>query len=79
VNRLTPEKRVDTILNIDKLKSIVGPVGFYKQRLEEIIIQLGDNFKKTDPEIIKEQLEKTVVQSKTRTQVNDQWEKLLKP
>ncbi|KKU55445.1 hypothetical protein A3H89_01050 [Candidatus Amesbacteria bacterium RIFCSPLOWO2_02_FULL_48_11] len=79
LNRLTPEKRVDTILNIDKLKSIVGPVGFYKQRLEEIIIQLGDNFKKTDPEIIKEQLEKTVVQSKTRTQVNDQWEKLLKP
>lgn len=78
LDRLTPERRVDTVLNIDKLKSLVGEVKPYSKRLEEIIIELGENFKKADPALIKEQLEKTVASSKTRTVVNDNWKELLK-
>ena len=78
LNAHTPERRVDTILNNDKLVSLVGEVKPYKQRLEEIIIQLAENFKKADVELIKEQLEKTVAQTKTRAIPNNAWPNLLK-
>ena len=78
LNAHTPERRVDTILNNDKLVSLVGEVKPYKQRLEEIIIQLAENFKKADVELIKEQLEKTVAQTKTRAIPNNAWSNLLK-
>lgn len=78
LDRLTPERRVDTVLNIDKLRGFVGEVKPYKERLEEIIIELGKNFKTADPAIVREQLEKTVASSKTRTVVNDNWKDLLR-
>jgi dTDP-4-dehydrorhamnose reductase len=78
LNRLTPEKRVDTVLDISKLENIVGPVKNYETRLEEIIIDLANNFKSGDKQTIKEQLEKTVESSKTRTVVNDVWQHLLR-
>ncbi|KKR92091.1 MAG: UDP-4-keto-6-deoxyglucose-3, 5-epimerase/-4-reductase [Parcubacteria group bacterium GW2011_GWC1_43_11] len=78
LNTHTPERRVDTILNNDKLISLVGEVKPYKQRLEEIIIQLAKNFKEADPELIKVQLEKTLAQTKTRAIPNDVWPNLMK-
>jgi dTDP-4-dehydrorhamnose reductase len=77
LNQLTPEKRVGTILDVTKLESLVGEVKPYKQRLEEIIIQLGSNFKSGDKKFILDQLKLTVEQSKTRTIVNDVWRELI--
>jgi hypothetical protein len=77
LNTLTPEKRVDTVLDVTKLESIVGTVKGYQERLEEIIINLASNFKTQDKTLIKEQLEKTAASSKTRTVVNDVWTQLI--
>lgn len=77
LNVLTPEMRVDTILNVDKLESIVGSVKNYSERIEDVIIELGKNFKSQDKTLIKNELEKTVELSKTRTIVNNVWKELL--
>jgi dTDP-4-dehydrorhamnose reductase len=77
LNKLTPEKRVDTVLNINKLEKIVGPVKSYNKRLEELMFELKNNFDNSDKKILREQMIKTVTQSKTRTVINDVWEKLL--
>jgi len=78
LNARTPERRVDTILNNDKLVDLVGEVKPYRQRLEEIITQLGKNFKEADSELVKVQLEKTIAQTKTRATPNDIWPNLMK-
>lgn len=77
LNSLTPEKRVDTVLDISKLESIVGPVKGYEERLEEIIIELAKNFKTGDKKFVKEQLEKTAESTKTRTVPNEVWTELI--
>mgnify|MGYP001580356842 CR=1 FL=1 len=77
LGKLTPEIRIDTVLDVTKLESLVGKVKPYRQRVEETIIRLGKNFTTADPSLIKEQMEKTVAQSKTRTVVNDVWKQLL--
>lgn len=78
LNKLTPNKRVDTILNVNKLQSLGADVRPYKERLEEIIIQLGKNLKDMDKDELRKELEMTVSFSKQRTIVNDVWEDLLK-
>ncbi|MFZ3301931.1 MAG: sugar nucleotide-binding protein [Microgenomates group bacterium] len=77
LNTLTPEKRVDTVLDVTKLESIVGPVKEYSERLEEIIINLGQNFKTQDKAMIKTELEKTLEFTKTRTVPNEVWTELI--
>lgn len=77
LNQLTPEKRVDTVLDVARLESIVGPVKGYEERLEEIIIELANSFKNGDKAYIKEQLEKTAESTKTRTVPNDVWPELI--
>lgn len=77
LNTLTPEKRVDTVLDVTKLESIVGPVKGYEERLEEIIKELANNFKNGDKENIKTQLEKTAESTKTRTVPNEVWRELI--
>ena len=77
LNTLTPERRVDTVLDVTKLESIVGPVKSYETRLEEIIINLANNFKTVDKQVVKTEMEKTAESSKTRTVVNDVWTKLI--
>ena len=76
---ITPNKRVDTILNVDLLKSIPGiNVKTYEERLEEIIVQLSNNFKTVDAKIVNEALNTTVEASKQRAVVNEVWKKLLR-
>lgn len=77
LNTLTPEKRVDTVLDVTKLEGIVGPVKEYSERLEEIIINLGNNFKTQDKVMIKTELEKTLEFTKTRTVPNEVWTELI--
>ncbi len=78
LNKLTPETRVDTVLDNSKLQSLVPGVKPYEQRLEEIVQQLATNLKNANKDLLKEQLEKTAAQSKTRTIVNDSWQDLLR-
>lgn len=78
LNKITPNRRVDTILSVDKLEGLGIEVKPYKERLEEIIKSLGKNIKSTDKELLKRELEKTVEFSKTRTKVNSAWEGLIR-
>lgn len=79
LDKITPNKRVDTILNIDKLKSIPGiTVKPYEQRLEEIIITLGNNLKTVDKDIVNDAVNTTVTASKQRAVINDVWKNLLR-
>lgn len=78
LDNITPNRRVDTILNVDKLKNMGVSVKPYKERLEKIIKLLGENIKKSDKEFLKQELEKTVEFSKTRTKVNNAWENFIK-
>jgi len=78
LDEITPNRRVDTVLNVDKLKKLgIKPVP-YKERLEQVIIDLAKNIRNTDQKVIKEQLEKTLKQSRSRTVVNEAWKDLLK-
>lgn len=77
LNKLTPVRRIDTILDISRLKSLNFDVKSYKERLKEIIIELGKNIKHGEKEQTKKELELTVSHSKQRTLVNDSWKKLL--
>lgn len=78
LNKMTPNKRVDTVLNVDKLKSFGAEVRPYKERLKEIIVQLGENIKKMDKATLKKELETALSFTKQRTIPNDVWEDLLK-
>ncbi|MFA5894733.1 MAG: dTDP-glucose 4,6-dehydratase, partial [Candidatus Shapirobacteria bacterium] len=79
LDELTPNKRVDTILDISKLKTIPGiTVTKYEQRLEEIIIKLAENFKTIDKDIVNQALNTTVEASKQRAVVNNVWSSLLR-
>lgn len=76
LDKLTPNTRVDTILNVDKLKSVGISVTDYKTRLEQIVKELGDNIKKTGKDEVKRILEETAAASKQRTTLNEQFEQL---
>lgn len=78
LDKLTPNTRVDTILNVDKLISSGVEVKGYKDRLEEIIKNLGENIKAADKSEIRKILEETAKASKQRTILNKQYENLYK-
>jgi dTDP-4-dehydrorhamnose reductase len=78
LDKLTPNRRVDTILDVTKLKNLVNEVKSYEQRMEEVIKKLAQNFATADIDHIKTQLDLTVKQSKQRTVVNNVWKNLLK-
>lgn len=77
LNKMTPEKRVDTILKVDRLKGLVRDVQPYSKRVEEVIIQLAENLKKEKPEFVKAEFDKTLAQSRARTIVNEVWSQLI--
>lgn len=77
LDKLTPNKRVDTVLNVDKLKNFVGDVRPYAERLEETIVKLGETIKTMDKSELRTVLERTASESKNRTVTNDVWSKLL--
>lgn len=78
LNKLTPNRRVDTILDVSKLKKLGIKVKPLNIRIKEIIKELGQNIKTADRKMLKSELTKTLAQSKVRTVVNDEWRKLLK-
>jgi len=80
LNAITPVKRVDTILDVSKLKKLIGDenVKSYEDRLEDVITTLAKNFQKADKDFIKEVMEKTHEHTKLRATPNDVWPLLFK-
>lgn len=77
LDKTTPNKRVDTILDVSRLKSLSITVKPYQSRLEEIIIQLAKNIKSADRRLLKDVLSATAAQSAQRTTVNSHWSELI--
>ncbi|MFA6170852.1 MAG: sugar nucleotide-binding protein [Patescibacteria group bacterium] len=77
LDKLTPNRRVDTVLNVEKLKSFGVKVEPFKKRIEEIIIELGKNIKSADKKTLENVLSMTAETSKQRTEVNECWKELL--
>lgn len=71
LDKMTPNTRVDTVLNVDKLLAAGIEAKPYERRLDEIVKQLGDNIRSMDKAGLKEQLEKTAKASRQRTVLND--------
>jgi dTDP-4-dehydrorhamnose reductase len=76
LDKMTPNTRVDTVLNVDKLQGMGIAVRPYEERLEEIIQQLGDNIRAMDKAKLREQLEETAKASRQRTVLNTVYESL---
>ncbi len=71
LDKMTPNTRVDTVLDVGKLQKLGIEVKPYGQRLEEIIKQLGVNLRAIDKTKLKEELEKTAAASRQRTVLNN--------
>lgn len=76
LDKMTPNTRVDTVLNIDRLESLGIAVTPYEQRLRQVVQELGENIKKMDKTELREQLESTATASRQRTVLNDVYESL---
>lgn len=76
LDSITPVKRVATVLDISKLKSLGFKVRPYEERLEEIILKLRDNLTKDLKS--KDIFEKTEITSKQRTTVSEDWKDIFK-
>ena len=70
LDRITPERRVDTVLDVTKLRQLGVDALSVEQRLEEVIINLGKDIRSMTKEEIRTQLEKTLAQSNTRAVTN---------
>ena len=73
LDRMTPNKRVATVLDIGKLKSLGIKPKNYEERLEEIIILLKDNLRKAGALEVLSKTEKT---TKQRSTTNKDWKKI---
>ncbi len=78
LDAITPVKRVDTILDVSKLKSLVGEknVKKYEDRLEDVVKILGENIRNADRDMVKEVMEKTIEHTKKRAVPNEVWQNL---
>jgi len=76
LDAITPVKRVDTVLDVSRLKGLVSEVRPYEDRLEEVIKTLGENFRNGDKAMIKEHMEKVYDHTKLRANPNTVWPKL---
>ena len=80
LDKITPNRRVDTVLDVSKLKSIVGAQNVvpYRNRLIYVVKKFGENIKNADKRLLRKQMRMTVKQSKARTVVNEAWKELIK-
>lgn len=76
LDKMTPNTRVDTVLNVDKLEGLGVVVKPYEERLRDVVKQLGENIKKMDKAELKKQLEETAAASRQRTVLNTVYEAL---
>ena len=78
LDKMLPNKRVDTVLDVNKLKSVKDiVVKTCDERLEEIVQMLALNIKSMPKNELEKVLLTTVSESKQRTVVNEAWKDLL--
>lgn len=76
LDRMTPNIRVDTVLDVSKLEGLGIKVAPYKERLREIVERLGETVKIIDKALLRDALEKTAQASRQRTVLNDVYQGL---
>lgn len=72
----TPVRRVDAVLDVSLLESLVGKVRNCDEVAKEAVLKLKENFANEAPFTINDELRKTAEQTKTRTTVNKVYKKL---
>lgn len=78
LNKIMPNRRVDTVLNVGKLKELGITPKPYRERMRDVIQQLKNEIETADPEYLKQVLERTAAETAQRSVVNDVWRNLLK-
>lgn len=73
LDKMTPNKRVATVLDISKLKSLGIQPKNYEERLEEIIIKLKEGLKGREAQEI---LAKTQATTKERSTTSEDWKEI---
>lgn len=73
LDKMTPVKRVATVLDISRLKSLGIKPKNYEERLEELVIELAQNLKDKSGRSVLQKTEKT---SKQRTKTSAAWRKM---
>jgi dTDP-4-dehydrorhamnose reductase len=73
---LTPNIRVDTVLDVAKLEATGAAVASFEERLGHVVAQLGENLRAMDKGELRAVLEKTAEASRQRTVLNDVWQSL---
>ncbi len=76
LDKMTPNTRVDTVLDVTKFEALGIKVKPYEERLREIVKELGENIKATDKDTLRRELEKTAEASRQRTVLNKVYESL---
>ena len=70
LDRMTPNTRVDTVLDVTKMESLGIKVDGYEKRLEDTIRRLGENITGMDRGALGQVLEQTAAASRQRTVLN---------
>jgi len=71
LDKMTPNIRVDTVLNVDKLEGLGIKVKSYEERLRDIVRELGQNIKASDKAEVKKILEETAATTRQRSVTNN--------
>lgn len=71
LDSLTPNIRVDTVLDVAKLEATGAHVASYEDCLRDVVAQLGENLRRMDKGKLRAVLEKTAEASRQRTVLND--------
>jgi dTDP-4-dehydrorhamnose reductase len=78
LDKLTPNTRVDTVLDVSKLQALGVEVTPYQVRLEAVVKQLGENIAAMDKDALQAELEKTAAATRERSVTNDVFPNLCK-
>lgn len=70
LDRMTPNIRVDTVLDVKKLQCLGIDVAPFDERLQEIVRELGKSLRAMDRAALRDALEKTAAASRQRTVLN---------
>lgn len=68
---MTPNIRVDTVLDVEKLESLGIAVSPYEERLRETIAKLAENLSAMDADVLRQAMEETAKASRQRTRLNE--------
>lgn len=71
LDRLTPNTRVDTVLDVHKLEALGIAVSPYEDRLRGVVKELGERIRTMDKAELRAALETTAQASRQRTVLND--------